>query len=289
MRGWAVVLLAIDGGGTGCRAVVADAAGRVLARAEGGPSNIATDPEGARAALMAAAGAALGQAGAEASGAVAVLGVAGASLPAQAAWLAARLPFGRARVVTDAETALVGAHGGADGVAVTLGTGSVFAVRRAGAFRSIGGWGFVLGDEAGGAWIGRAAMARALQAVDGLEPMTPLLAAILADEGGPHSMVAHSLSAPPADFARHAPAVVAAAGQDAAADWVLAKADAAIVAAVDALMAEGPLPLCFLGGLGPVFAARLAPRYGALIRPPAGTALDGALAMARALAAEGAS
>jgi glucosamine kinase len=283
-----VVLLAIDGGGTGCRAVVADAQGRVLARAEGGPANIATDPDGARAALLAAAGAALDRAGGDAARAVAVLGVAGASLPAQAEWLAARLPFGRARVVTDAETALFGAHCGADGVAVTLGTGSVLAVRRAGVFRSIGGWGFVLGDEAGGAWIGRAAMGRALRALDGLVPMTPLLDAILAAEGGAQAMVARSLSAPPADFARHAPAVVAAAGQDAAADSILADADAALVAAIDSLMAEGPLPLCFLGGLGPVFAARLAPRYGTRIRPPAGTALDGALAMARALAAEGA-
>ncbi len=37
------------------------------------------------------------------------------------------------------------------------------------------------------------------------------------------------------------------------------------------------------GGLGPTFAARLGPRYPTLIRPARGSALDGALALARGL------
>ncbi|MBA3326228.1 MAG: ATPase, partial [Rhodobacteraceae bacterium] len=61
-----------------------------------------------------------------------------------------------------------------------------------------------------------------------------------------------------------------------------AEADAA--AAIDLLLAPGPAPVCFLGGLGAVFAERLAGRYGALIRPALGSALDGALALARDLA-----
>ena len=61
-------------------------------------------------------------------------------------------------------------------------------------------------------------------------------------------------------------------------------AEAAIAAAIDRLEADGPLPVCFLGGLGPEFARRLAARYPGMIRPPRGTGLDGALAMARGLA-----
>ena len=41
------LMIGVDGGGSGCRVIVADAAGTILARADGGPANIATDPEGA--------------------------------------------------------------------------------------------------------------------------------------------------------------------------------------------------------------------------------------------------
>ncbi len=64
---------------------------------------------------------------------------------------------------------------------------------------------------------------------------------------------------------------------------ILAAAKGHVARAIDRLMAEGPVPVCFLGGLGPAFAGRLAARYGGLIRPPAGSALDGALALARTL------
>ena len=43
------------------------------------------------------------------------------------------------------------------------------------------------------------------------------------------------------------------------------------------------MPLCFVGGLGAVFAERLGGRYPGLLRPAAGNALDGALRLARAL------
>ena len=62
------------------------------------------------------------------------------------------------------------------------------------------------------------------------------------------------------------------------------EAEAAVASAIDRLQADGPVPVCFLGGLGPEFAGRLAARYPGMIRPPNGTGLDGALAMARGLA-----
>ena len=82
-----MVYLAIDGGGSGCRAVLCDAEGRALDRAEGGPANIATDFEAALDSLRGLAlrviadrpldqvRAVLGVAGANLSGAAPRLGI----------------------------------------------------------------------------------------------------------------------------------------------------------------------------------------------------------------------
>jgi glucosamine kinase len=287
-KGVAMTLyLGIDGGGSGCRAAVADAAGRVLGRGEAASANSWTDPEGARANILAAARAALAASGEAAglAGLKAVLGLAGANVGAAAERLADGLPFARAQIESDAVVALKGALGDDDGVVAAIGTGSVYGVQRAGAVRMIGGWGFQLGDQGSGARLGRDLLEAALLAHDRLADPAPLLGDVLAEHGGPMGIVAFGRSAAPADFARLAPRVLdAAAAGDPAAAAILASAEAAITGAIDRLMADGPpVPLCFLGGLGQVFARRLAPRYPGLIRAPRGTALDGALLLARRL------
>ena len=54
-----VLLLAVDGGGSGCRALVADPSGRILGRGQGGAANILTDLDTARDNILVAATAAL--------------------------------------------------------------------------------------------------------------------------------------------------------------------------------------------------------------------------------------
>ena len=279
------IFLGMDGGGSGCRAAVVDRGGRVLGRGVGGPSNIWSDPDGALANILAAAGGAAGEAGVPLAAPAAVLGLAGANMAGAGQRLAARLPFASVRIFSDALVALKGALGGGDGVVATLGTGSVFGVQRDGAARIVGGWGFLLGDQGGGARIGRAVLEAALLAHDGLIATTPCLADVLARHGGPEAIVAFGRRATPADFGREVPLVLAAAATgDPAGCAVMAEAEAAVAAAIDRLQREGALPLCFLGGLGPEYERRLAPRYPGLIRSPLGTGLDGALAMARGLA-----
>jgi glucosamine kinase len=270
------LFLGIDGGGTGCRAAVADAAGVVLGRAESGPANIASDPAGAAANILKAAGAALAAAG---GGEVvaAGLGLAGANAAGAADRLRGALPFRRVAVVTDGITAVKGALGTADGVVAALGTGSVFAVQRGGAIRQIGGRGLVLGDEASGAWIGRALVASALRAVDGFSSLTPLLDAVLTELGGPEGVVAFSLTARPVDFAALAPRVVD--SSDPAAQAIMARAEGDVAEAVALLRGGDDLPVVFLGGLGTVFATRMAGQFP--VQPARGTALDGALMLAR--------
>lgn len=273
--------LGVDGGGTGCRAAICDAGGRMLGAGGGGSANIATDFDGARANILAAVGQAMEAAGAEPGQLVAVLGLAGANVGDGAARLAAGLPFAQVRIETDALIALKGAHGQGDGIAATLGTGSVYACQRGGAVRMLGGWGFHLGDEGSGAWLGRAALQALVQAEDGMLPLTPMLRAVGAQVGGADAAVGFARGADPAAFAGLARAVIMA-PDDAVSAGILAVAEAAIARSIDHLMGDAPVPLAFLGGLGRFYAGRLAGRYGALIRAPLGSPLEGALTMARA-------
>lgn len=275
-------LLAVDGGGTGCRAVLADRQGTVLARGEGGPANIASDPRQAAQNLRDLARAVLAQVvGAaevehELSRLHAVMGLAGANVAQAVAGLRAALPMAALRIEGDALIALKGALQDQDGIVAAIGTGSVFIRQRAGQVHRIGGRGFVLGDEGSGAWLGRALLARALRACDGLVPHTSLLQSVLADLGGAEAVIRFGFAASPADFARLAPRVLA--SDDPAALALMAVVEADIGGSIAALQTDPPLPVVFLGGIGEA----LAPRFAAMwpSAPALGTGLDGALWLA---------
>jgi len=272
------VYLGFDGGGTGCRAALVDGSGRVIGTGSAGSANIASDPEGALTNILTAASQALGDVPRERVSAV--LGLAGANVSDTSDRVLAALGLGRAKVVSDGLIALKGALRDNDGIVASVGTGSVFAVQRAAAVRQIGGWGFVLGDEASGAWLGRASLARALRALDGFYPMTPFLAELLGATGGPEAAVRFATTAPPAAFARLAPQVVAAAAAgDAAATAVLDHGAQDAGQAIDLLQGGDRLAVVFLGGLGPAYAARLGDRWP--VMAPKGSALDGAVWMAQ--------
>lgn len=270
--------LGIDGGGTGCRAAIADASGRIIGQGVGGPANISIETESACANILTAARAALEQAGqGHLDQLTAVLGLAGANISASARRLQAMLPFQRTQIVTDAVTAAVGALGTDDGIVAAMGTGSVFAVQSGGALRQYGGRGFLLGDEGSGAVLGRALLAQALRAEDGFAPMTPLLQAVLDELGGIEGVISFGLHARPAEFGGFAPRIVT--GTDPAAEAIMTAAVTEIGNMIDTLQGGRGLPVVFLGGLGAHYAQRLAGRWP--IREPLGSGLDGALLLAR--------
>lgn len=266
-----MLYLGLDGGGTGCRARLSDAEGAVLAEAQAGPANIASDFDAAFANIMQAVTQLAIPAGEDIS---AVLGLAGANLSGAGPRLEATLPF-RARVVQDVVTSVRGALHDADGIVAAIGTGSVFARQIGGKILSTGGWGLRLGDEGSGAWIGHALVALAARALDGRFERTPLLTRLTHDLGGSTGLVAFSLSATPADWATLAPQVFDT--TDTAALTVLAAARAEIRAAIEHLQPQGAQhPVVWLGGLGVRLAMDDWPRLA-----PRGTSLDGALWMAR--------
>ena len=285
-------LIGCDGGGTGCRLLIADGAGRVLAQALGGPANVSSDFVGAiaslRAALLEAAGH-LGLTLPEVLRGVAHFGLAGVQSPQDAARVAAEFPFAQIRVTEDRLIAIAGALGGADGVLLALGTGTIIAAQRKGQDMRIGGWGLALSDDASGAWLGRLLLQRVVLAQDGMEPFSPLTSACFDRFGrDPRAMVAFAATARPADYASFAPDIIAAAkAGDAVGLAVMQQGAGYLARALDVLGFAPPDVLCLSGGVGPHYAPYLPDAARKALIAPMGQGVDGALRLAMGLAASG--
>lgn len=281
-------IIGVDGGGTGCRVAVADSAGNVLARAEGGAANIATNFDIARANILKTTSLAFVNAGLpkpEMAAATAVLGLAGANLGDYRTRLLASLPFVKARIISDAETTLVGAIGEADGIIGAIGTGSVYGRRAHGVFTQLGGWGFLLGDDGSGARLGRDMLHLSILAYDGLSPHSPLTRELIEEfQGSPLNLIEQAQTFTPKDFGHFAPRIVAAAkAGDKNAESILARHTEIVRKSIDAVGFDTSKSFCMLGGLGNVFLKRLPARYQKAASTPLGSALDGAVALAHSL------
>ena len=254
------------------------------ARAEGGPANIVSDPAAAEAALRLTLEDALNQLslGFDAlPGARVVAGLAGGRLGGAADAFATRLPF-LALVVDDSVTALQGALGDDHGTLVNLGTGSFFIRRDGRGLTHHGGWGYVLGDEGSAAWLGRLALTMLTEIEDGrrAEFAEDPLRKVLLEASPPHPVLfaadsgaENFASLAPLIFNRDTPMAVA----------LQRHVEGAVRSGLAAIKHPGGTPWVLTGGLGAALADRLDGQLTAGLRPPAGSALDGALAMARAL------
>ena len=279
------LVLGIDGGGTSCRAALAGMDGVIIGRARSGAANIRTDLSGARANIVEAARLAFVDAGRDPAlipETPALLGLAGSNVGTYRQQLQAILPFRQSVVESDAVIALEGALGEADGAIAVLGTGTAFMVRRDGLVRTVGGWGFLIGDQGSGGRIGRDLLEETMLAYDHIREASPLTEALLAVfRGNPRDVVEFTTTAKPGDFGGFAPMVFEhAAKGDAVAGRILARAVSDIEASLGVLDLRETDPLCLLGGLAPLLEPRLSQRYRALVRPPLQDALGGAVAMA---------
>ncbi|MFH5252192.1 BadF/BadG/BcrA/BcrD ATPase family protein [Burkholderia semiarida] len=276
--------IGIDGGGTGTRAVLADRAGRELAQGRGGPSGLGLGIERAWASIGAACADAFTQAGLAFDWSQCALGCGLAGVN-NAAWLAAfraQAPLGALAIESDAYTTVVGAHGGAPGLIVALGTGSIAAaLDAAGACRTAGGFGFPSGDEASGAWLGVRALAYAQQALDGRVPRDAFAAALLAETGAQDrdALVQWSCDANQTIYARLAP-VVFAHRTHPVARALIAQAGDEIGKMIDALDPQQALPVALCGGLADALAPAVPARHAARLRAPLDDSAHGALRLA---------
>lgn len=275
-------LVGIDGGGSSTRAHLTDAVGRWLGQGRAGPSSLRLGPQAAWQAVETARVAAFRAAGIEPAAVAQCaigLGLAGVGVPAQtAAFLQAAPPFARLVLDSDAIAAVLGAHGGAAGVVVASGTGSVgAALGRDGSRRLIGGWGFPVGDEGSGAWLGLRAMQHTHHVADGQYADGALARAVRAVAGTDRQTLLDWCAGADAQrYAALAPLVFDAAAEDPAAEALLARAAQALQALALALDLRAELPLALMGSIG----ERLAPRFGQATRSrltaPLGDAAEGA-------------
>lgn len=281
-------VIAVDGGGTRCRLVLDRAAGRITV--ETGSANVTSDFDAALGEIRRGLDLLADQAGlspAEVAAFPAYLGLAGASDRSVCARVEAALPFTRVRVEEDRAAALQGALGDVDGAIAHCGTGSFFGLRQGGVTRFVGGWGSRLGDEASSFWVGRLALTGTLAAVDGLHDHSPLSQALLTRWHGAAGLVEFAAHATPREIGEIARDVAAAATAGDVLGREVMEAGAAHVA--DMLTRLGwtaSLPISFTGGLAPAYAPYLPDAMRAALVEAAAQPIDGAVALARAFAAE---
>jgi N-acetylglucosamine kinase-like BadF-type ATPase len=258
------VLLGIDAGGSHTAVVVGDARARPLGRAEGPAS--AMKPGGAEqsaAVISDVARRAATKAGVSLPAAVALVGAAGAGRAPEREALAAALSAAgiaaKIDVRGDIEIALAAAFGTGPGVLLSAGTGSIAYARAPGASGGLhraGGYGWQLGDEGSGYWLGRRALAAAARSRDGLEDSSTLLERLLVALGLQtfDDLIRWTATATPAQVAALAPHVLNAAQEgEQVAQRAVDEAAAELTQLVKALTRHFPgtdaVPLATAGGL----------------------------------------
>src|SRR5688572_1009979 len=177
-------VLGIDAGGTKTVCLLADERGEILGEARDSGANLQVMGElGVEKVLHRVMQETLGDR--DINPDAICLGIAGVDRPADAQAVTdimRRIGHKtRTVVVNDALVALVAGAGDQPGMVIVAGTGSISYGRDAdGRAARAGGWGYLLGDEGGGFWIGRAALSAVVRQFDQRGPATLLTDLVLA-------------------------------------------------------------------------------------------------------------
>ncbi len=266
------VAAGMDVGGTATRALVVDARGRPLGEGRAGGANpTAHSGRGWEMRVLSALRRALDQAGRPRVGSL-VVGMAGgeaglgtAARRALADLLAAEVGPGCLLEITgDVAVAFSAATASPDGTVLVAGTGAVAAAMRGGTpWRTVDGYGWLLGDLGSGFWLGREAARAALASLDGRRgSATALLPAVAGEVLGEEAaragcalsrrdLLSALYAGSPVELARLAPCVTrCAAAGDRAANRICRQGVRHLVSAVTAIRARGErTPLVLAGGV----------------------------------------
>lgn len=284
--------LGIDAGGTHTRARLVTADGRVAGTGEAGPANARIGLCEALAEVESAYMQALAEAGLNKShlaGMRAGLGIAGLNRRGVLPGLQEHdFPFRSIAFASDAAIACLGAHAGADGAIVIVGTGSIGFARVGEEVYTIGGYGFPVSDEGSGADLGLRAIRRSLWARDGRIPDSPMTNEVLDyfnQSAG--QIVDWTARATPTDYAAFAPMVMDYASQgDPVAEPIVQGAALRLDRLIRVLLDRGAPSCCLMGGVAARIRDWLALGVRERLSEPLGDALDGAILLARTRAVE---
>lgn len=169
-------LIGVDGGGTGTRIAIAGLDGVELVRAEAGASALGQGIDKAWTNITLAIRDGFAKLGlkAEFSECAVGFGLSGVTVRAWAQEFENKNPgFARIEVETDGFSTLLGAHNGAHGGIIAIGTGSIGeAWLPDGTRLEVGGWGFPTSDEGSGAYLGLKAINHVQRLMDGRRELT---------------------------------------------------------------------------------------------------------------------
>lgn len=265
MRSDAELVLAVDGGGTSVRVAIADLSGTVLVEARGGGIN-PNSGGNPNEVLLDTIGRAIEQLPTQSRGAIVggVAGLAGVLTATESLRTAldralqAHRVHVKVHLVSDVVAAFwsgfplssTGAEEVHGGHVLVAGTGAVGgAVHGAELLAMADGYGYLLGDRGGGAWLGIEAVRAALDGATGRGPDTALTDLILQGRGH-QEVIADVYRRPPREVGQFAPLVgQAAASGDAVALMIVERAIAELVTTLDSLPGRPAAPVVLVGSV----------------------------------------
>ncbi len=270
----------VDGGGTGCRLGAFDASGTLRAKAADGPASLSLGVEQTwehiRRGLKSLAED-LGRPQGWMPERLCMGLAGGLRSEKRSEFLSLIPPAVEATLVTDGQAQLIGATGGQPGICLAVGTGSVIHwMKASGKIGLAGGWGFPMGDEGSGAWLGARLINLYIWHRDiGASDTPAVFAALEARIGRSVAEVqTWSTCKSPTELASLVPVIVAAAeGGDTAARSLL-QAGAGECERLLALAPED-LPIYIVGGLAEVYRPLLAAPSRARLHTPRGDVFTG--------------
>lgn len=203
-----------------------------------------------------------------------VAGMAGSEYVAERSKFLLKAPC-ETLLVSDRDSGLFGAHLGAPGGCLTVGTGVVFAwLDDSGQLSRRGGFGFVIGDQGGGAWIGWRVLQELVRLADrdGLNQSHRRLVDQLGIGDSVNQWVQFAHAAGPYEFASLAKVVVEYEEQVSLIQDVLTEGSLELGDVIQDFPKH--LPLALVGGLSVVYAPRIQAQ-GYQVIDPKGDTLDG--------------
>jgi glucosamine kinase len=286
------IFIGVDGGGTKTKVHIEHTNRELIAEGRGGPSAIRLSVEKGWQAILETINEALSHTDISLDNNKyhfhAGMGLSGCEVPEdREAFVNFTHPFTTLRLESDAYCACVGAHDGADGAIIIVGTGSVGYQIEGDKHTKTGGWGFPHSDEGSGAWLGLELCSITLKWLDGRISPSPLLEAVYQhfDNDLP-KLIMWATRGKQTDFASLVPILIEYTKKND--PWAIKLIQHAadeidnIGAAQDKeIVGEDSLPCSLFGGIAPFIEPLLGNQLRSRLTPRKHDATDGAIIMIR--------